>query len=245
MVISGLFKSNKNEDLFETRTFAQLLLEVLLKDVNDSPRQPFTCITIAVDTLAQKSIFERVFEAWLIRNDVKEEAETESEQERGGRTVSEGQRGTGSAGERPALDPNPIKRETSNSKLDSWLNPPPEEQDMPLMIYDPALSGKTWNSCPEAEMVETGLLRQTILKRIVGEIRNIVRWRENWDKDAASEIDLRSRGQKGHCREIAGFGRCDPWDPTQPHAVPRYQDSSRVEIAAFLDAIINWGRIMG
>ena len=107
------------------------------------------------------------------QNDIKEKAETELARKRWS-ALSETQKGEGSAGARPALDPNLAKTEMSSSKLDSCLNPPPEEQELPIMVYDPTLSGQTWSSCPEAEMVETGLLRRTILKIIIGEIKNIV-----------------------------------------------------------------------
>ena len=42
-----------------------------------------------------------------------------------------------------------------------------------LVTYRPGVSGKTLVSAPEAVMVETGVLRETILKRIVHDQQSI------------------------------------------------------------------------
>jgi hypothetical protein len=81
--------------------------------------------------------------------------------------------------------------------LDSWLNPPQEEQELSIVVYDPALSGMTWGSSPEAEMVETGFMKKVILRRIVDEIKNQIRWRRTWD--SFTQDELKSRGEQGQC----------------------------------------------
>ena len=79
-----------------------------------------------------------------------------------------------SASETLVVEPPSQESTMSNVKMERWMRQArDEEEPLALVTYRPGVSGKTRVSAPEAVMVETGVLRETILKRIVHKIRNL------------------------------------------------------------------------
>ena len=75
-----------------------------------------------------------------------------------------------------------------NVKKERWMRQPTDdEESSALVLYRPGISGKNWVSSPEATMVETGALKDALLKRIRHEIGSLLRWRLAWDNQMKPE----------------------------------------------------------
>ena len=57
-----------------------------------------------------------------------------------------------------------------------------EEPTWTLALYDTVTTWQSWESCPEAVMVETGELKKTIIKRICKELGSLAKWMKGWDE---------------------------------------------------------------